>query len=184
MAVLVEAISVIVRADRLLEAFDGGWEAFKAIVPNDTLCADGELARVGFLAPDAVEHFCQVLEREGLVLFRDGQAADVVIADQQRGFTLPCDWAEIGTINWQGDPAKKTPCCRLMGSEVRQIITPDGWDWENSLLSDFRFVPEPTGAAAPGHGANNSVRYAITGEPENGEAGYGLYLRGVPRNDR
>ena len=30
----------------MLAAFDGDWEAFKAIVPNETLCADGELVRV------------------------------------------------------------------------------------------------------------------------------------------
>ena len=50
MAVLVEGISAIVRADRL-EGFET-WEAFKEIVPNGTLCADGELVRVGFMSPD------------------------------------------------------------------------------------------------------------------------------------
>ena len=182
MAVLVEAISVIVRADRLLEAFDGDWEAFKALIPNDTLCADGELVRVGFLEPAAVERFCGALENVGLVISQHGRTGNVVIADQQRGFTVPCDWAEIGTIDWQGDPAKKTPCCRLKGSEVRQIITPDGWSWETSLLADFGFAPGGTSAQKAGP-PNQSAPHVTTGAPESGEAGYGIYVRSVPSKD-
>ena len=53
MAVLCEAISVIVRLDAL-EAPYGTFEAFKHDVPNDTLVADGEIVRVGFMTPDDV----------------------------------------------------------------------------------------------------------------------------------
>ena len=42
MAVLCEAISVVVRADCALAAF-GSFEAFKRIVPNQTLVSDNEL---------------------------------------------------------------------------------------------------------------------------------------------
>ena len=55
MAVLIEAISVVVRADELLKKFPGGWDAFKSIVPNQTLCADNEIVRVGFMSPQDVE---------------------------------------------------------------------------------------------------------------------------------
>ena len=41
MAVLIEAISVVVRVDRLLALM--AWEDFVAVVPNATLCADDEL---------------------------------------------------------------------------------------------------------------------------------------------
>lgn len=67
MSVLIEAISVIIRADRLLERFPDGWEAFKRFVPNQTLCADGDLVRVGFMSPPDVEEFILALERVGLV---------------------------------------------------------------------------------------------------------------------
>ncbi len=50
MAVLVEGLSVIIRAD-CLQNFET-WDAFKEIVPNETMCADGELVRVGFMSPD------------------------------------------------------------------------------------------------------------------------------------
>ena len=66
MAVLIEAISVVVRADVLLQKFPGGWEAFKSIIPNQTLCADNEIVRVGFMSPQDVESFVKKLQDAGL----------------------------------------------------------------------------------------------------------------------
>jgi hypothetical protein len=66
MAVLVEGISVIVRRDAVQSLYPGGWEGFVADAPNKTLCADPNLARVGFMAPDDVKAFVAQLERVGL----------------------------------------------------------------------------------------------------------------------
>ena len=57
MAVLVEAISVVVRREAIDRSFAGGWDSFVSLVPNATLCSDGQLARVGFMDPKAVERF-------------------------------------------------------------------------------------------------------------------------------
>ena len=57
MAVLVEAISVVVRRDAIGARYPGGWRGFLSIVPNSTLCADDDLVRVGFMAPPDVEAF-------------------------------------------------------------------------------------------------------------------------------
>jgi hypothetical protein len=63
MAVLCEGISVIVRRDAIDKDFDGGWSGFEALVPNSTLCTDGELARVGLavrrVAQPAVHVCCK-----------------------------------------------------------------------------------------------------------------------------
>jgi hypothetical protein len=48
MAILVEGISVVIRAEAVIHRYPGGWERFRDDCPNDTLCADGELIRVGF----------------------------------------------------------------------------------------------------------------------------------------
>ena len=61
MAVLVEGISVIIRRRVIEEKFPGGWDAFVEDVPNETLCADDELARVGFMSPDDVKAYCKKL---------------------------------------------------------------------------------------------------------------------------
>lgn len=47
MAVLVEAISIIIKRNVIEEKFPNGWEGFILEAPNGSLCADDELARVG-----------------------------------------------------------------------------------------------------------------------------------------
>ena len=57
MAVLVEALSVIVRRDAIVRKYRGGWQEFLQHVPNNTFCTDDELARVGFMHPKDVEAY-------------------------------------------------------------------------------------------------------------------------------
>jgi len=140
MAVLIEAISVVIKADALLSAFSGDWEAFKRIVPNKTLCADNELVRVGFMTPDDVQAFIEKLETYGLCFRKDGKALDIAVVDQQRGLTTECSWAEFGHVNI-GNGKQRVAACRLIGSTLNQAATPPGWESENSLSAAFSFVP-------------------------------------------
>jgi hypothetical protein len=54
MAVLVEAISVLVRHDAILRRFKGGWSAFCSLIPNAAWCHDDALSRIGFMTPSDV----------------------------------------------------------------------------------------------------------------------------------
>ena len=139
MAVLIEAISVVVRVDAILRALDN-WEAFKALAPNRTLCADSELCRVGFMDPRDVERFIQVLEARDLVFQRDGRAIDIVVVDQLRGPTTRCDWVEFGHVPHESGTGR-IACCRLNGSTLNHVAMPDGWVYEESLSSSHGFVP-------------------------------------------
>ena len=138
MAVLIEAISVVIRTDALLKKYPGGWNAFMKIVPNSTLCSDNELARVGFMTPQDVGAFVARLEQAGLVFLRSEKAVDLAIVDQLRGPTTPCDWLEFGHIEM--GPGK-VAACRLAGSQSTEILTPDGWKYEGSLSASHGFVP-------------------------------------------
>ena len=140
MAVLIEATSVVVRVDALLKNFPGGCDAFEAIVPNQTLCADNEIARVGFMAPQDLESFIKRLQRIGLEFLRDGEAVDIAVADQMRGLTSKCAWLEFGHINMDGN-GPRVAACRLVGSRIKQMVTPPDWKFEGSLSSTFGFVP-------------------------------------------
>jgi hypothetical protein len=51
-AVLIEAICVVVRRDSIDRSFNGGWAGFCSCVPNATLCTDEKLARIGFMDPE------------------------------------------------------------------------------------------------------------------------------------
>lgn len=96
MAVLAEAISVIVRRDSIERRLPGGWSAFVRSVPNATLCDDGIIARVGFMDPRDVGRYIDWLERKGLVFVRDGKTIDLAVVDQFTGPTAPCEWLEFG----------------------------------------------------------------------------------------
>lgn len=139
MAVLVEGISVVIRADRLLSAFGGDWEAFKAIVPNKTLCADGELVRVGFMSPREASDFVNTLQSHGLRYIVDAAAMDLTVVDQLNGLCAVTDWAECGSMSSSAEPNTKAAVCRLKGSNVG-LVTPDGWRYENSLTTQHLFL--------------------------------------------
>lgn len=140
MAVLIEAISVVVRADALLKKYPGGWGAFEKAAPNQTLCADGEIVRVGFMTPVDVESFIKSLQHAGLEFLRDGRAIEIAVVDQMRGPTSQCDWLEFGHMNL-GDNGPRIAACRLAGSSVLEVVLPPEWKPEDSLSSSFGFVP-------------------------------------------
>jgi hypothetical protein len=141
MAVLIEAISVVIRAEALLRTFPGGWEGFKSRVPNQTLCADNEIVRVGFMSPQDVESFVKLLTRSGLTYLKDGQAIDVAVADQIHGLAAPCSWLEFGHVNLGGDPKQHVAACRLVNSKYPQVVTPPDWTFDGSLSHTYGFVP-------------------------------------------
>lgn len=150
MAVLVEAISVIVRRNAITERFSGGWRRFIATVPNSTLCSDEGLARVGFMSPPDVEAYVSRLEKGGLTFVRDGQAVDMAVVDQMRGPTMPAEWLEFARLSLGGTENKVAACWLFEGPRVvagihmptngMSIATPDGWTYEDSLSANFKFV--------------------------------------------
>jgi hypothetical protein len=142
MAVLVEAISVVVRIDAIRDKFDGGWLAFLADCPNHTLCADSMLVRVGFMSPIDSEAYVRRLEEQGLC-YQDNQynAVDLVVIDQLRGPATRCEWVESGTIPFTGDPKRKVAIAKLKGDDSTVFIAPENWVYEQSLSCSYCFVP-------------------------------------------
>jgi hypothetical protein len=138
MAVLVEAISVVVRIPAIQEKYPGGWGAFKKHSPNNTLCADPHLARLGFMIPTDVESFVKELENEGLVFVEGEKTIDIVIVDQYTGFTKSCDWAEFGSVDVEGNAVK---ACRAVEDKSGQLMLPDGWKFDGSISQTSGFAP-------------------------------------------
>lgn len=174
MAVLVEGISVIIRMDRL--GVFGNWDAFKSIVPNNTLCADTELVRVGFMSPADVREFVDELRTHGLHFNEDGTAEDIAICDQQRGFTTVCKWAEFGSVHLDEDLDQPVAAARLVGSKINTTATPIGWSWENSLTRDFSFLATKQ---EPPSIRPIRIRGTSTGKAESGPHGWGVQVQGL-----
>ena len=141
MAVLIEAISVVIRGEALLAAFGGDWQRFKTTVPNATLCADGELVRVGFMTPDDAKRYIGTLEAEGLRHLEDDEGTDIVIVEQFQGPLSPCNWIEFGHVSLDGDPQQRVATCRAKGSIVMRIVNPLDWTFESSLSREYGYVP-------------------------------------------
>jgi len=151
MAVLVEAISVIIRRDSIDRKLPGGWDAFEAAVPNATLCSDNAIARVGFMAPDDVRRFIERLCTLGLTFIAEGRAVDMAVVDQQRGLTTDCDWLEFGRLSFGKEGGEVAACWLFEGARIAagihvhgrsmELATPAGWDFEGSLSQRFGFAP-------------------------------------------
>src|SRR4051812_14093014 len=130
MAVLVEGISVIVLRARVESRYPGGWAGFVSDCPNATLCADSNLARVGFMTSADVQVWIDRLVDGGLEFLRDGVAVDIGVVDQLAGVTVNCSWLEVGTVDV---PDGAVRACRLVGDTVNTLFTPDGWTYAGSL---------------------------------------------------
>lgn len=144
MPVLIEAISVVVQVSAIHSRYPGGWDAFVAAAPNATLCADNEIARIGFMAPGDAKSFVNHLEQNGLVFLREGAAQDLAVVDQHRGLAVTCDWLDFGHIPLDEGMDRLVAACRLRGSSEPMLMHPTGWEYEGSLSqnSGFRSLNE------------------------------------------
>lgn len=141
MAVLIEGISVVIRVDALTAVFASRQRDFKALVPNPTLCMDGELARVGFMTPVGARKFVEVLGTEGLHYLKDGKAQDLVVVDQQQGPMAPCDWLVVGHVMLNNGQGPRVTVAALHDSQLTEVVMPADWQFEGSLSQTFAFVP-------------------------------------------
>jgi len=150
MAVLVEAISFIVRHDAIVSRFKGGWDAFKNLVPTETLCTDGELARVGFSSLVELDTFASLLDDNGLIFFADGKTIDYTVIYQTGGLIAPTEWLEVSKISF-GENGNKVMVCWLFEGQRKEsginlpekpmtLATPVGWTYEGSLSANINFV--------------------------------------------
>jgi hypothetical protein len=139
MAALVEANSVIIRVQAIHDRYPGGWSAFIQEVPNQTLCSDNELARIGFMTPEDCNIYVDGLEHHGIISIKNEKSVDIVVADQVRGFTVVCDWAEFGRVEIH--PGQTVSAAQLKDTINRQVFCPINWKYEGSLSQQFGFVP-------------------------------------------
>ena len=139
MAVLVEAISVIVQAEAVNRKYKGGLPGFAADAPNRTFCTDNEIARVGFMHPNDAGAYVQHLVAQGLVFLDSARSAvDLAVVDQRNGPTTPCTWIDFFRANVPGGTVS---AARLKGSNEGRLFCPPGWSMEGSLSKQFIYHP-------------------------------------------
>jgi len=149
MPVLIEGISVVVRRDAIGRSFVGGWHGFLQLVPNQTLCYDDELARVGFMNPSDVGEFVAALERGGMQFVVDSEARDLAVVDQRTGPTTTVRWLRVRTVE-SFELGGKIQICELVGGTAGapsqpgfEVALPPQWRYAGSLSESHVYVPRP-----------------------------------------
>lgn len=137
MAILIEGISVVILCRSIIEKVPGGVVEFTNLVPNGTLCSDGELACVSFMTPLDTRNFVEALNRVGLI-YRgsDGAAIDIVVVDQQSGPVVSCEWVDFGRADWNNDPSQVVAVCCAWRTKNIGIVAPEGWSYGRSLTAN------------------------------------------------
>jgi hypothetical protein len=134
-AVLIEAINVIVRNRTIEDKYVGGMVQFRRDRPNDSFCSDGLLTRVGFMAPPDVRTFVDRLQECDFDLLRDGRFVEIAVVDQHQGATADCDWLGFG-YHFKG-----FSYVYLAGTDENGLVAvPSGWSLESSLTRHHTFV--------------------------------------------
>lgn len=163
MAVLCEAISVIVRRDSIDKFYQGGWLAFQEDLPHNKMCTDEELVSVGFWDSQSVEEYIDSLENKGLqfeskkeafgVFDRSREINDIAVIEQDTGLWRPCNWieqmrSEFGSTGikvlmcWLFEGHKIACGINIKGTQIRDkaiyLHTPPGWTPEGSPVGHFK----------------------------------------------
>jgi ADP-ribosylglycohydrolase len=157
--VLVECSCVIVRIDAIHRRLRGGWRMFVSMAPSQTLCADTELASVGFMSEKESLAFARNLAGLGLKFLWEGNAIDIAIADHVNGLRTPCDWIDVKRVTLTPTGSRVMVAC-IEGSEIRQVAAPEVWTYRNSLSHSVYYSP-----CAP-NDKKNPRTFHIKGGPE------------------
>ena len=149
MSVLCEAFSVIVKRESIEQFYSGGWDSFIKDIPNQTMCADEMIVRVGFFSPSEVESYIIALESKGLNYLKHERESDIAVVDQNDGIILTCDWLQFGKFKLDGHDCDISTCwiidkenINIKGMNFKELknnlATPHGWSPESYKQIKFK----------------------------------------------
>lgn len=104
MAVICEAISVLIAVETLIRTFPDGPAGYEQACPNESFCSDGVLTRVGFMHHNDSKEWVQRLEDLGFTYVYQAQsgayqAIDLIVVDQLQGPLAECDWLDTDIVD-------------------------------------------------------------------------------------
>ncbi|HEV7318822.1 MAG TPA: hypothetical protein VGO04_09465 [Ensifer sp.] len=142
MAVIIEAISVVLNGDALKSKYLGGVENFLKSLPNDSIRGDGDLVALTFTSPQAVQKYVTELESAGLIYKLEERSIDICVVDQRDGILVACSWAQFGHLFWNNDAQKKVAVCVSDPNIAQRIVVPAGWSFEESLTAKSIYMEQ------------------------------------------
>lgn len=131
MAVVVEAYTVLIRIEAIKSSLAGGVSRFLQLVPNQTLCSDGVLCRVAFMALEDAIFFSNQLFAEGITPATDEaiESSDIALALHTGKMICPCTWIQLDQFEI-GAPEKLVWGATVKGWEELPLAFPEGWSYE------------------------------------------------------
>lgn len=149
MAIILEAINVVIKHQSILEKYPNGELGFLGDVTvfNAPWHSDLKLSRVGFFDPNEMYPFLSRLEQRGLI-FTD----DFCIVDMVTGSTKPCNWfgfarqpffkygSKLGwsdenfSIGWLKNNANNSIECDEDGKYM--LAVPSDWSLSNAIIDN------------------------------------------------
>ena len=132
MPVLVEAINVIVRNETIEEKYPGGMGSYWVDSPNESMCSDDYVTRVGFLELGTFREFTDRLMELGFRFVENDEMIDIAVFDQEEGMLRPCRWLHVG------DHPDGFQYATLRGDLGDVIEKPVGWRFEGSIAERGR----------------------------------------------
>lgn len=131
MAVVIEAITIVVRRDAVRRAFGGDEAAFEALAPNRSGRKDAHLHALGFMDHrDAAAFVTRALEPRGLAWARGEEAIDLTIVDQFTGLQHYTSWLEVGQYPVEGGAVT---AAWLKGTGPGALSTHAGWNLQGYM---------------------------------------------------
>lgn len=131
MAVVIEAITIVVRRDAVRRAFRGNEAAFEALAPNRSGRKDAHLHAIGFMDHrDAAAFVTRALEPRGLTWARGVEAIDLTLVDQLTGLQHYTPWLEVGQYPVEGGAVT---AAWLKGTEPGALSTHAGWNLQGYM---------------------------------------------------
>lgn len=135
MAVLIEAVCVVVRRDAIEERIAGAWAAFTAAVPSAAFCFDDELASVGFMAVADAETFLGHLQALGLRVASGAGDSDACIVEQLGRSGAPATWLATTRMSLE-EIGGEISVAFLKGTSEQRVVMPAGWKFQGSVSQE------------------------------------------------
>jgi TPR repeat protein len=153
MAVLVEALSVIIR-EPSLRRDSKEFSNFKSNIPLEGFCSDGNLHRVAFMQEENALAFASFLEDEfGLKPASQNGDGDFVLVNMETGPTVKCEWIDFlrddifshrkeyenhnkdFSIVWAKFDSERNSHCTKSNFKEEGICVPENWNPDNAILN-------------------------------------------------
>jgi hypothetical protein len=187
MAILAEALSVIIKDKSIESKYIGGGGSFINSIPNATHCTDGEIHRISFMDPQDLEDYMRSLEQNGLIYLINEQSIDFTIVDMVKGPTKNCNWLGFSRKKFFSGQTELKKCeedfsivwlLPIIGihgiptdkNGKLEIITPPYWTPDKALYGYTIVAPDEKDKRLVELGTENGVTKYL--DTETGKIGY------------